>query len=88
MILYFTDISDIMTLTDFYIHEPMADRENCGLIRGYNCGDYIEFWINESSFEYIREGLLSGKHKFLFNPTNKFHEGDPEKLVYEIVEDD
>ena len=88
MILYFTDVADVMSVTDFYIHEPLADKEDCSLLMGYSCGERFEFWLNEDAFEYLREGLLSGKSSYLLNPTEKIHGGDENTPVYEIIKDD
>ena len=88
MIFYFTDIADIMVLSDPYIHDPMTDRENCGLIIGTSAGDEVRIWITEDAFEYLREGILSGKTTFLLDPTEGIHNGIDEATVYDIVKDD
>lgn len=88
MIFYFTDIADIMVLSDPYIHDPMTDRENRGMIIGTSAGDKVGIWITEDAFEYLREGILSGKTTFLLDPTEKIHNGINEATVYDIVKDD
>lgn len=88
MIFYFTDVVDVMVTTDFYVHDPMTDDENCGCLIGKSVDDVFQFWITADSFEYLREGLLSGKEQFLLDPTERLHKGDENSPVYEIVQDD